>query len=365
VSPVGFNPLADRTRNPALVADGILAVFRDVFADSWGIRTQDILSAALLTLVRYGQIHGGASLVWLPALLTDASFRRKITSKLSDQIGLGAFWTGYEAMSVAERNQHITPVMNKVRHFLLRPELRAMLGQAEPKFTLADLFNKRRIVLVPLNKGLIGAESARLLGSLIVGQLWTLALGRASLPPERRYITSVFIDEVQDYLSLPTDLSDALAQARGLGVGLTIAHQYRAQLPPNLKAGIDANARNKIVFGLNAGDAKDMAAMAPELEAQDFMLLPRFGIYTSLQQNKKSTGWVSGTTLPKPPATRLAAEAKAFSMAKYGRNIEDVEQEYMTAIGLNRNGKVSGNRAGKTSSEDPIGRKKRGANHDE
>jgi len=66
----------------------------------------------------------------------------------------------------------------------------------------------------------------------------------------------VYIDELQDYLTLPTDLSDALAQARGLGVGLTMAHQYREQLPPDIRAGIDANARNKIVFGLNAADAK-------------------------------------------------------------------------------------------------------------
>ena len=59
---------------------------------------------------------------------------------------------------------------------------------------------------------------------------WTLALSRASIPPERRHIVSVYIDEVQDYLNLPGDISDALAQARGLGVGMTLAHQYRDQL---------------------------------------------------------------------------------------------------------------------------------------
>lgn len=61
-----------------------------------------------------------------------------------------------------------------------------------------------------------------------------------------------------------------------------MAHQYRAQLPPDIRAGIDANARNKIVFGLNATDAKDMAAMAPELEALDFMTLPRYEVYYKL-----------------------------------------------------------------------------------
>jgi len=327
--PVGFNPFAFKNhRNPTLIADAVLAVLKEIFAENWGIRSQDILSAALLTLAE----SKGASLLWLPALLTDDAFRHKITSKVKDKIALKPFWDSFEAMKDTERRQEIGPVMNKMRQFLLRPGLRNVLGQSDPKFNLTDLFYKRRIVLVPLNKGVIGAESARLLGSLIVGLTWTLALSRSNLPPEKRHIVSVFIDELQDYLSLPTDLSDALAQARGLGLGITMAHQYRDQLPPNIRAGIDANARNKIIFGLNSGDAKDMAAMAPELEARDFMNLPRYQIYTSFQSAGKNTGWVQGQTLPPPPTLRLAAELKASSMSMYGIPAEDVEREYLEII---------------------------------
>ena len=335
-NPVGFNPIADSSRNASLVTDSILATLREIFADSWGIRTQDVLSASLLTLIRYGKEHGGVSLVLLPALLTDASFRKRIVSKVasSDPLGLGAFWAGFEAMSVAERNQVIAPVMNKLRQFLLRPQLRHVLGQTKPKFSLNELFTERKIVLVSLNKGTVGAESARLLGSLIVGQLWTLALGRAAVSPEKRHIVNVFIDEVQDYLSLPTDLSDALSQARGLGVGLTLAHQYRAQLPPTLRAGIDANARNKIVFGLNGTDARDMASQAEgKLEALDFTLLPRYGVYANLQSGGKSTGWISGSTLPAPPATAEPTQVKSKSQARYGQDAETVEHELLELIG--------------------------------
>ena len=327
--PVGFNPLAfNNYRNPALIADAVLAVLKEIFADNWGIRSQDILSAALLTLVE----TEGASLLWLPTLLNDEAFRHKITSQVKDKIALKPFWDSFEAMKDTERRQEIAPVMNKMRQFLLRPGLRNVLGQSDPKFSLTDLFYKRRIILVPLNKGVIGAESARLLGSLIVGLTWTLALSRANLPPERRHIVSVFIDELQDYLSLPTDLSDALAQARGLGLSITMAHQYRAQLPPNIRAGIDANARNKIIFGLNSGDAKDMAAMAPELEARDFMNLPRYQVYTTFQSAGKNTGWVQGQTLPPPPVLRMSAELKARSMTMYGIPAEEVEREYLEII---------------------------------
>lgn len=331
VSPVGLNPLAAQRQDPSLVADGILAVFKELWADSWGPRTQDILTAALMTLAQ----APNSTLVWLPTLLTDARFRHKLTKKISDPVGLEPFWNAFEAMSPAQRDQAIAPVLNKLRQFLLRPALRAVLGQTEPHFDLSELFTERKIVLVSLNKGLIGSEGARLLGSLVVAQLWPLILSRASLPPERRHIVSVFIDEVQDYLTLPTDLADALSQSRGLGVGFTIAHQYRNQLPPALRSGVDANARNKIVFGLNASDAHDVAAMAPELEATDFMLLPRFSVYADLMQGGHDMGWVSGHTLPAGPVIANAAELKAASAEAYGCPASETEAAVIRAVGLN------------------------------
>lgn len=347
-TPVGLNPLVDSRTNPELVADSILAVFKDLFADSWGPRTQDVLSSALITLAH----HDGATLTMMPALLTNTRFRRRLTRQLNDQLGLLPFWEAYEAMSVDQRAQVIAPVMNKVRQFLLRPALRAVLGQAEPLFRMNDLFTKRRIVLISLNKGLIGAEGARLLGSLVVSQLWPLTLARAAVTPERRHIVSVYIDEVQDYLSLPTDLADALSQARGLGVGLTVAHQYRAQLPAALRAGIDANARNKIIFGLNGTDAAEMAKQTTDLHAQDLMLLPRFGIYAHLMHHGHATGWISGQTLPAAPATGDIVDLRQRSACTYGRDAHQVEQTVLSTIGL-------GDAQAANTADEPIGRRPR------
>jgi len=99
---------------------------------------------------------------------------------------------------------------------------------------------------------------------------------------------------------------------------------------PTIKAAIDANAHNKIVFNLKAADAKDMAAEAPELEAADFMSLPRFHVYANLQSNGRSTGWLSGQTLPAPPPIRLPVELKARSMSRYGQNPAELEN-HLTA----------------------------------
>jgi energy-coupling factor transporter ATP-binding protein EcfA2 len=328
--PVGFNPLSCKNqKNPGLAADAMLAVFQEVFKENWGIRSQEHIAAGLLTLAQ----TKGASLLWLPTLLTNEEFRRKITSAVDDKIGLEPYWAEFEAMSAAERRKEIAPVLNKVRQFLLRPGLRNILGQSSPKFDMNELFTSRKIVLVPLNKGLIGSESAKLLGSLIVGLTWTLALGRAGLPEEKRTPVSLYIDELQDYIaSIAKDFTDALAQARGLGVGITMAHQYRVQLPKEIQAGVDANAKNKICFGLGSSDAKAMAEMAPELTAEDFMALPPYHVYASFKSEGKNTGWLSGITPPESKAIRNETVFKGKVAERYGKPRHEVEQEYLDLL---------------------------------
>jgi hypothetical protein len=353
-SPVGLNPLAYKNHhNPGLIADAILAVFQQVFSENWGIYSQDVLSNALHTLIKIKD----SSLLWLPTLLTNEDFCRKMTANIKDRIGLEPFWEMFKNLKDSERRQMTAPSLNKLRQFLLRPGLRNILGQSNPKFDLNDLFTSRKIVLVPLNKGLIGGESAKLLGSLLVGLTWTLALSRAGLPEEKRGLVSIYIDELQDYISsISSDFSDALSQARGLGVGLTLAHQHREQLSPEIRAGVDANARNKICFGVNATDAKSMAAMAPELTPEDFMALPRYQIYTSFNQNGRNTGWISGKTLPMKPPINNPAELRKKVAAHYGKPGIEVEQEYLALLDKCRETESENNPEEVSA---PIGRRKK------
>ena len=162
--PVGFNPLAGPPELAVVTAEAVLGVLAELFRDSWGIRTADVLSAALLTLARIPQ----ATLVWLVPLLTNPAFRRRVLALApADPLGTDVFWQGYEAKPVRTQAVEVAPVLNKLRQLMLRPGLRAMLGQAQPRFGLADLLERRRIVVVNLNQGLLGAGAARLLGTLL------------------------------------------------------------------------------------------------------------------------------------------------------------------------------------------------------
>lgn len=311
--PVGLNPLAAPQDRRALAADGVLAVFNGLFPGTIGPRTADILHASLLTLT----MAPGTTLVQLPALLTDASFRRHLTARIDDPAGLGAFWAQWEALSPGQQAEAIAPVLSRLRQFLLRPGLRAVLDQPNPKFQISEIFTHRRIVIVALNTGLLGAPSATLLGSLVVSQLWQRALAQAALPPEERQPVSVYLDEAQSFLHLDADLGEALEQSRSLRVAWHLAHQHRRQMPAELLAGIDANTRNKIVFTLEHTDAKAVVS-GSDLDPADVTQLPPYGIYASLLSGGRQTGWFSGRTFPPPQAISDPKAVRRESHARYG-----------------------------------------------
>jgi hypothetical protein len=319
-APVGLNPLAANGK-PEVTADLLLAVFKALYADSWGPRTQDILHACLLTLAR----RDDATLVMLPLLLTNAGFRRSLTSGLADPLALEPFWAWYEQLAPGERAQAIAPLMNKLRQWLLRPSLRAVLGQRQPRFQLAQVFSEQKILLVPLRKAVLGPEAAALLGSLVVAQLWQAVQARASVPAVQRRPVMVYIDEVQDYLHLPTDLGDALAQARGFGVGFTLAHQFVGQLPLPMRSAVLANARSRVCFQLSREDAVQLAKGHPELSPDDFTTLGQFEVYASLFARGAATPYASGTTLPPSAATSRPAELLRASRQRYGRPLDEIE----------------------------------------
>ena len=113
-----------------------------------------------------------------------------------------------------------------------------------------------------------------------------------------------------------------------------LAHQFRAQLPARLKAAIDANARNKIIFGLSASDASDIAKQAPGLESHDFQLLPRFSTYVRAMYQGQEQPWTLAKTMPLPPVIGNAAELRAASSQRYGQDAHVVEAMLLQRLGL-------------------------------
>ena len=320
-APVGFNPLAATGRNPEVVADSLLSVFKVLYAEAWGPRTQDIIHACLLTMAG----RPDASIVMLPLLLTNAGYRRRVTADIHDPIALGPFWAWYDRLSPQEQQQVIAAPMNKLRQWLLRPSLRAMLGQTDPKFEMRQVFTERKILLVSLASGVIGPEAANLLGSLVVAELWQATLERSAIPAAKRHPVMVYLDEFATFLNLPTNLADALARSRGMGVAYTLAHQFLTQLTPAMRAAVLSNTRSRVCFQLSADDAVTIARTTPDLVAEDFTALGAHEVYASLFAGGRTSPYASGVTLPPAEPISKPDELRRLSRERYGRPIAEVE----------------------------------------
>ncbi|TWP34343.1 type IV secretory system conjugative DNA transfer family protein [Leekyejoonella antrihumi] len=356
--PVGFDSIGSvvTLAEADLVADQVVHVFASLFGSGLGPRSSDILHSAALSLARYHLTGGQASLALIPLLLTNDALRRKVVAAVApdDPLGLGAFWAEYESLSPDNRATVIRPLMNKLRTVLLRPSLRAIVGQLQPSFRIEQVFTEHKILLVRLGKDSIGQEAAALLGSLIVADVWRAALTRLQLPASQRSQVGLVIDEVQDYLRLPGSLDDALAQARSLGMSVTLAHQYRKQLGA-LMPGVDANTSSKIAFRLSGEDATSTANLFGDglLVRQDFAVLQQYQAYARLLVDGSTTPWVSLSPQPLDEPFRDPAALQQRAESRFGQNARDTEEALAHVAGGSGTGSGASSKGEAESPEAP------------
>lgn len=175
-----------------------------------------------------------------------------------------------------------------------------------------------RLHLPRLSAATAGVLLQRLSSSLVVAELWMATLERAREKAPMKRPGMVFVDEVQNYLHLPTPIDDVLATSRSYGVAWHLAHQYRKQLPEKLRSALDVNARSKICFALDPDDARDLAKLAPQLAPDDFQTLAQHHIYARLVAGGTPTGWCSALALPPVPENGAGDVLHEASRRRYG-----------------------------------------------
>jgi hypothetical protein len=325
--PVGLNVLeCDDPELHEVACDQLVTIFRKAYERFWGPRTDDILRAAVLTLL----LRPGSSLCEVPLLLLQPEARKVFTSDLRDPIGLGPFWNEYEQMADGQRLQMVGPVLNKLRSVLLRRTVRNIMGQPRSTIDLAACMDHGGILLVSLAKGLLGEETSRLLGAFLVARIWQTAMARAARPPSSRSDFSLYLDEFQNYLHLPQSLEDVLVEARGYHLGLVLANQHLGQLASPTREALAANARTRVVFQCGQEDARYLAReFSPWLGDLQLLNLQPHQVAVRQFRDGRTERPFTGVTRPEPPSLG-AAHAAALTVAaleRCGRPRADVESE--------------------------------------
>ena len=310
--------------DPELMVDNLVGIFRRIFAASWGPRTDDVLRASCLTLLATAEARTKPpTLAEVPRLLADRNYRERVVRELpDDRTGsvaasiavLNDFWDGYRNLSEAGRQAVCAPLLNKLRAFLLRDFVAQTVAREQSTVNLRKVLDGG-ILLVRLPKGVLGDETARLLGSFIIAAAWQAASERAKSEQGARIDASLYIDEAANFLNLPYPLEDMLAEARAYRLSLVLAHQNLAQLTPELREGISANTRNKVFFSCSPEDAKALAPhVAPQLTEHDLAHLDGYQAAVRLAVDGARTPAFTMRTRPLPEPVEGRAGLKTRSI---------------------------------------------------
>ena len=350
--PVGLNVLeCDDPDLHEVACDQLITIFRKNYERFWGPRTDDILRAAVLTLL----LRPGSSLCEVPLLLLQPEARSVLTKGIKDPIGLNPFWDEYERTPEGARLQMVGPVLNKLRSVLLRRTVRNIMGQPRSTVDLARCMDNGGILLVSLAKGLLGEETSRLLGSFLMARIWQAAMARAGRPEADRPDFCLYLDEFQNYLHLPQSLEEVLVEARGYHLGLTLANQHLGQLNPTTREALAANARTRVTFQCGQDDARYLAReFEPWLGDLQLRNLRPHQVAVRQFRNGRTERPFTGVTRPEPPSlgSDNAEQLVTAALRRCGRPRSTVEREiearlktYATAPG-DRRGVVTGSAGG-------------------
>ncbi len=295
--PFGYNPLLHVSAGlRPLVASGLIDVFKKMWADAWGVRMEHILRNALLALLD----QSSAALPDILSMLNSKAFRLKVMAQIeNDQVK--SFWRD-EFPKYSFRNQAdgIAPIQNKVGAFLADPKLRRIVVPEHGGLRLREIMDSGKVLLVNLSQGKIGADSAALLGALLVTSLGSAAFTRAYQGEASRRPFFLYVDEFQTFTTLA--LANMLSELRKFGVGMVLAHQYVQQLDPAISQAVLGNAATLIAFRLGAYDAGLVAReFEPVFRPVDLLNLPNHHIALKLMIDGTPSRPFSATTLRSAP----------------------------------------------------------------
>jgi len=202
--PVGLNAL--ECEDPdlrELVADQTVTIFRKTWERWWGPRTEDVLRAAVLTLL----YQRDATICEIPLLLQQPGAWHHVVGRVDDPVGLGPWWDEYLQATQAQRMQMTGSLLYKLRAVLLRRNIRNIFGQPRSTIDLAEVMDRGGILLISLAKGLLGEETSQLTGAMLFARIWQTALTRAERPEAWRPDFTLYADEFWSYLHMPQNSS--------------------------------------------------------------------------------------------------------------------------------------------------------------
>jgi len=150
-------------------------------------------------------------------------------------------------------------VLRRLYGILENQTFERMFSHPKSKLDIFKEMNSGKVILINAAKDLLKQNGTEVFGRFFIALIAQAAAERATLPPDQRLPTFVYIDECQDYIASDSNFTVILEQARKQKVGLIIAHQYLTQLSQGILDSLHANTSIKFAGGVSDRDAHALA----------------------------------------------------------------------------------------------------------
>jgi len=324
--PACFNPLVPTRPDLKLrVTLSFLDTFKRVFGGDWSEKMDHLLRYSMSALLNIP----GSSIVSLRRLLSDDEFRHEVVKRSPDEV-VRRFW---EVEFAARRQEFeegpISQLLNRLDELLATDMLRNILGQPNNSFDFREFMDNRKIVLLKVSKGMLGAENASLLGSIIIWKIYEAAMSRADTPTEARQDFYFYVDEFQNFAT--DSFGEILAESRKYRLCLTFANQFLGQLPPSIRETVFGNVANLLSFRVGADDASAVGQeFQPRFGPEDLLYLPLREFYLKMSIDGEVQEAFSGRTLDLeyPPGSDVVVkESLESSRSKYALPVNQAQEQ--------------------------------------
>ena len=329
---IGLNMMEFDPQKPeqkTFVVNELLSIFQKLYGanpESMGpMFEQYFRNAAMLVME---DPESGNTLMDIGRVMADARFRRSKLEKATNPTVI-AFWKEIATKAGGEASlENVVPyIVSKIDPLTSNDYIRPIIGQQKSAFNFRQIMDDRKILLVNLSKGRLGEINANLIGMIFVGKILMAALSRVDDPTKSFAPFFLHIDEFQN-ISTPS-IAAILSEARKYKLGLTVAHQFIAQLDPVIRDAVFGNVGSMAAFRVGNDDAQALESQfAPVFSANDIMNTPNYNAVMRVLANGTPTPAFSVAASP-PPLSDPAKAAQLIqaSYQTYGRPRAEIEAE--------------------------------------
>lgn len=281
-SSCGINPLHYDKRIPqakSLIINELIRIFGSLYdmKVAGGPMFETYFKHGLLLIMdeKVEEKFGKRNLEDLVRLFFKQDYRDKLLAECSDKSVVDFFNAAEHTTGDYVFANFALYITSKLNRFVDDYYLAPLFSGKRKNVNFRKLIDEGKILLVKIEKGLIGNDNTSLLGQIILSNIVLAGMSRTGIKATDRKPHYIFIDEFQNFVK--SDIGSALSEVRKYGLNLILANQTLGQLDDYLIQSLLGNVGSMIFFRPGINDYEKIKHyIEPHFQKEDVLRLPNF-----------------------------------------------------------------------------------------